>query len=195
MYLKSVEPREIEEGDVVAFSITGAKRARYNYPSTIIHRVVNIEERDGTLWFQTAGDKTGKDPFKIVEYNARSKFTGFKIPRVGLALLFLNTGQGRMWLLFSGVFLLSLKFVPDAWEGWRENKEKTESIHEGVEKLKETAGRPAAEGSDIVMKRDEYGDVSEVRREGAGGRTPGDLNLVRNSAASNAQVGGGQSGE
>jgi len=40
-----------------------------------------------------------------------------------------------VWLLLSGVLLLSLKFIPAAWEGWRESKERMESVHEGVEEL------------------------------------------------------------
>lgn len=168
VHLEDVNPRAIEEGDVAAFSITPAKQAMYNYPPTIVHRVVEVKERDGRLYFKTAGDRSGKDPFEIVEYNVRGKYTGFKVPRVGLVLLFLQTSRGQMYVLFSAILLLSMKFVPDFWEGWREREEMRQSMHEGIKSIRESVEGGARAASDIVLRRGGRGEAEA----GGQGETP-----------------------
>jgi len=181
-FIGRTDPGKIKVGDIIAFDVSAVDQAVNKYPSTVIHRVTAIKERGGKFFFETAGDLTGKDPFETPEWNIRGVYTGTKIPKIGLVPLFLQTPSGMAYVLFGAVFLLSLKFVPDFWEGRKKREERMRFIHESCEGMKKFIGSMAKKASGVILRRGGPGKPGITEGEGGGvmaGEGPGDIILRR----------------
>ena len=62
---KSVVAGEVQVGDIIAFKVSPDERERLKMPANAVHRVVGIEGEGGELAFETKGDNSDVDPFKV----------------------------------------------------------------------------------------------------------------------------------
>ncbi len=98
---------EVEAGDVIV--IKHADR------TPIIHRVVTIEEQDGSFVVETKGDaNTAADPGYTV-LNDRVAVRTYTIPYVGYAADFLRTPLGWTLFVLLPIGVLCLRTLRDIW--------------------------------------------------------------------------------
>ena len=63
----------------------------------VTHRVKNIREENGVLYFQTKGDHNNDyDNVWVPETALVGKWTGFRLPRVGYIAMFMQTTGGLL---------------------------------------------------------------------------------------------------
>ena len=120
---RSVSPREIEVGDVIAFSVPAEERERLKLPATAVHRVIGIEGEQGQLAFATKGDNSGLDPFKVPSSAVLGTVVKNLGP-VGRPILFLTN---RGVLLFLGLPILTFALIVMATL-WLTPSEKREAL-------------------------------------------------------------------
>lgn len=102
--VESVDPADIEEGDVITFRREGDVR-----PTT--HRVIEVREEGGEPAFRTAGDANeapDQEPVRASQVDGRVATVGgtpFVIPYVGHVIQFASTGLG-FTLLFATPLVL-----------------------------------------------------------------------------------------
>lgn len=86
VFIKKVEPSTLEVGDIIVF-----KSKRGTIP--IVHRIVEIIEREGNLYFVTQGDSNAFVDSYYDPGVPENKIIGtpvFKIPRIGLFSVYLR---------------------------------------------------------------------------------------------------------
>ena len=103
--IQGTAPAKIDKGDIITFSVSPVDQAKYHYPSTVTHRVTEVELNHNGLSFRTQGDNTQPDPF-IISSRAVKGTPLFTIPKVGYAILMLQSRQGL--ILIIGLFLIWL---------------------------------------------------------------------------------------
>ena len=87
---KAIDGEDVEKGDVICFFDPVG-----NGTSTTTHRVIEIEDREGTLYFQTQGDNNNTpDRVWVSENNLVGEWTGVRIPLLGHVALFMQTTGG-----------------------------------------------------------------------------------------------------
>ncbi len=99
---ETVEPEALERGDVISFARPGGDRA------ITTHRIVAVEERDGTRIFQTKGDNNAiADPW-LIRYDAgqEPKRMIAAVPYVGHLLIVTKGPLPKVLLI-----VLALAFV------------------------------------------------------------------------------------
>jgi len=103
--ITATEPHQLEIGDVVAFKdpeVSG---------QTIIHRIVNMEDKDSGLVVETKGDANAyPDPY-LMPANRISGKVRAVFPRAGLFLNYLRSPSGFIICVVCPVFLLLLYLV------------------------------------------------------------------------------------
>jgi signal peptidase I len=119
-FTRPIAINEIRQGDIISLKKVGSD-------TIITHRVIDVVEGDGGLWFQTKGD-ANKEPdqgltsqVKIV--NAQKVM--FHVPSLGYTLDFLNTSKGRMAMI-SIIGLIILGFI--LWEIYKSSN-KRKAVH------------------------------------------------------------------
>jgi len=105
VFITAADPHQLEVGDVVAFEdpeISG---------QTIIHRIVNMEDRDSELVLETKGDANAyPDPYLMPANRILGKVS-VVLPYAGLFLSYLRTPSGFIICVVCPVFLLLLYLV------------------------------------------------------------------------------------
>lgn len=97
--IKEVEESQINKGDIITFT---------ENRETITHRVINIENREGKLFYTTQGDaNNSKDFTEITFENIEGKYIG-KIPRLGKIVVVL---KDKYVLGISLIVLMSIYVV------------------------------------------------------------------------------------
>ncbi len=99
-------PDTIEVGDIIVYNVPALTRQMYNYPSTVVHRVIKVTETERGVFFRTKGDNTGEDPFTVRPQDLRGTVNS-EIPYLGFPLLFFQSKQGLIFLI-TGLSLLAL---------------------------------------------------------------------------------------
>jgi len=107
LMIKSINPEDIQVGDIIVYTIPPMVRSYYNYPPTIAHRVTKVNTVP-SLSFRTQGDNTGEDPFTVRPDDIRGT-VGSQIPYIGLPLLSSRASRAsysplsrwRYWRYFS----------------------------------------------------------------------------------------------
>jgi signal peptidase len=99
-------PETIEVGDIIVYNVPAPVQRVYNYPATVVHRVIKIEKNARGVFFRTKGDNTGEDPFTIRTQDLRGTVSR-EIPMLGFPLLFFQSKQG---LIFTAIALSILAF-------------------------------------------------------------------------------------
>ncbi|MDC3414893.1 signal peptidase I [Aquibacillus sp. 3ASR75-11] len=107
--IRKVTPSEVKVGDVIVVRVPKAVQDRFNYPPSIIHRVVEVNEANGTLQFRIKGDNNnGEDPFTVLPEDIMGTDAA-SYRYLGYLILFLNSKQGFYFILSS--FILYLLYV------------------------------------------------------------------------------------
>lgn len=92
--IQPAAPSEIQVGDVMAFQ---APDKSVNKP--VIHRVVEIEERDGARQYYTKGDNLEeRDPW-VVEEGHVVGTVAYQVPKVGWLVHLLQSGDRSLYLI------------------------------------------------------------------------------------------------
>ena len=89
--VKSIAGKDVrkEESVISFFDPAG------NGTSVVTHRVIDIEDRNGVLYFQTKGDNNNtEDRVWVPETNLVGEWTGIRIPLLGHVALFMQTTGG-----------------------------------------------------------------------------------------------------
>jgi len=104
VYITSADSSRLSVGDIVVFNDPENPRR------SIVHRVVGLEESDGSVYAVTRGDANAvNDPF-MIPVNRVSGKVGMILPKAGLFLSFLSTPSGFILCVLCpfGVLLLYL---------------------------------------------------------------------------------------
>lgn len=117
IFIKTVLPQEVKEGDIIVFDVPPILQKTYNYPPVVTHRVIKADASQEVVTFRTKGDNTGEDPFTVLATQIRGT-PGIKIPYVGFLQLYLQSRQGFIFLI-SLVVLLGFYFYGEDIDRWR----------------------------------------------------------------------------
>jgi len=134
-FIREVDPGTIKVGDVVAVWVPTKYRNEYEYPPRIIHRVTEIKEIRGVTYLETKGDNCDKeDIFRTPLRNVIGVYSGFKIPFLGLVILFVRTPPGITYVGIVVLTFISLEYV--SYQTRRE-KERSKKIYKQLNQLHE----------------------------------------------------------
>lgn len=117
IYVKEVEPTEIDVGDVITYVLPSET------PST--HRVVRIDEENQL--FYTKGDANKSEDGAPVHFKNLIGTPVFKIPYLGYVAYYIQHPPGMYIAIAIGAVLLILVFLPDLF---KKDKKKDEESPE-----------------------------------------------------------------
>lgn len=117
IYVKEVEPTEIDVGDVITYVLPSET------PST--HRVVRIDEENQL--FYTKGDANKTEDGAPVHFKNLIGTPVFKIPYLGYVAYYIQHPPGMFIAIAIGAVLLILVFLPDLF---KKDKKKDEESPE-----------------------------------------------------------------
>ena len=119
LYVKEVEPTEIEVGQVITFMLSEDLIAT--------HRVVEVipDEQDITvLRFRTKGDANDAVDGSLVHYKNVIGTPIFSIPYLGYVANYIQNPPGTYIAIAFGAVLLLLVFLPDLFSDEKDKKRK-----------------------------------------------------------------------
>lgn len=127
IYVKSVDYRDLETGDVITFMM--------NETTVATHRIAGIvpDEEDPTvLRYRTKGDANDVEDGSLVHYKNVIGTPVFTIPLLGYVANFVQNPPGTYLAISGGAILLILVFLPDLFESDKkeEKEEEKESASE-----------------------------------------------------------------
>ncbi len=129
---QEIDGEDVREGFVIAFFDPASKN-----DTVVTHRVVDIEEKDGILYFQTKGDANNDvDKIWVAETALIGVWKGFRLPLIGHIALFMQTTGG---LLVCILVPLALFLGYDAYRRKRKDaaqKDDVEALRRELEVLK-----------------------------------------------------------
>ena len=87
---KEIAPEDIEVGDVISFYDPAG-----NGTSVVTHKVVEIIDEEGKLFFRTRGiNNNTDDRLRVPESKVIAEYTGFRIPAAGNIAIFMQSTAG-----------------------------------------------------------------------------------------------------
>jgi len=104
--IEKVPQDEVEEGDIIVFTLPSAVREYYNYPAVVAHRVIKVRESEAGITWRTKGDNAGEDPFSVRPQDLLGQVSN-QIPYLGFPLLFFQSQQGLIFIVIA-LFLLTI---------------------------------------------------------------------------------------
>ena len=125
IYVKTVDPFELESGDVITFML--------DENTIATHRIVGIvpdEEDSSVIRFRTKGDANEAEDGGLVHYKNVIGTPVFTLPYLGYVASYVQSPPGSYIALSAGAILLLLVFLPDVFadDGKKEKAEKTEKV-------------------------------------------------------------------
>ena len=108
IYVKDVDPFELESGDVITFML--------NEDTVATHRIVEVvsDENDSTVVrFKTKGDANAAEDGSLVHYINVIGSPVFTIPQLGYVANYIQNPPGTYIAISAGAILLLLVFLPD----------------------------------------------------------------------------------
>ena len=126
IYVKDVDYRELEAGDVITFML--------NEDTVATHRIVEVvpDDEDATvLRYRTKGDANDAEDGGLVHYKNVIGSPVFSIPYLGYVASFIQNPPGMYIAISAGAILIALTFLPDLFA-----KEEPEEEAETPEKKK-----------------------------------------------------------
>lgn len=108
IYVKDVDPFELETGDVITFML--------DEDTVATHRVVEVvpdEEDASTVRFRTKGDANNAEDGSLVHYKNVLGSPVFTIPKLGYFANFIQNPPGMYLAISAGAVLLMMVFLPD----------------------------------------------------------------------------------
>lgn len=120
IYVKEVDPAELEVGDAITFALSEDMIAT--------HRIVEIvpDEDDPTvLRFKTKGDANDVEDGSLVHYKNVIGTPEFTIPYLGYVADYIQHPPGTYTAIAAAVIILLLVFVPDMLDDGKKKKGST----------------------------------------------------------------------
>ena len=108
IYVKDVDPYELESGDVITFML--------DEDTVATHRIVGVvpDETDPTVVrFRTKGDANDAEDGSLVHYKNVIGSPIFTIPKLGYVANYIQNPPGTYIAISVGAILLLLVFIPD----------------------------------------------------------------------------------
>ena len=108
IYVKDVDPFELDSGDVITFML--------DENTVATHRIVEVvpdEEDDSVVRFRTKGDANENVDGSLVHYKNVIGSPVFTIPYLGYAVSYIQNPPGTYVAISAGAILLLLVFLPD----------------------------------------------------------------------------------
>ena len=108
VYVKDVDPYELESGDVITFML--------DEDTVATHRIVEVvpDENDSTVVrFKTKGDANAAEDGSLVHYKNVIGSPVFTIPKMGYVANYIQNPPGTYIAISAGAILLLLVFLPD----------------------------------------------------------------------------------
>lgn len=99
-----VDPNQVKVGDIIIFNVPGLIREKYNYPATVAHRVIKVNNDGGGISFRTKGDNTAEEPFTVLSSDLRGQVAK-QVSHGGYLPLFLQSRQGKYFMVIALVLL------------------------------------------------------------------------------------------
>lgn len=119
IYVKDVDPYQLESGDVITFML--------DENTVATHRIVEVvaDEKDASVVrFRTKGDANAAEDGSLVHYKNVIGSPIFTIPKMGYVANYIQNPPGMYIAISAGVILLLLVFLPDLFEDDKEPKKK-----------------------------------------------------------------------
>lgn len=107
IYVKDVDPFELESGDVITFML--------DENTVATHRIVEVvpdEEDDSVVRFRTKGDANDSVDGSLVHYKNVIGTPIFTIPYLGYVASFIQNPPGMYYAIAFGAVLLAMVFLP-----------------------------------------------------------------------------------
>lgn len=117
IYVKDVDPYELESGDVITFMM--------DETTVATHRIVEVvpDEDDSTVVrFKTKGDANDAEDGSLVHYKNIIGTPVFTIPYMGYIANYIQNPPGTYVAISGGAILLMLVFLPDLLFGSEDEK-------------------------------------------------------------------------
>lgn len=111
IYVKDVNPFELEAGDVITFML--------DEDNVATHRIVEVvpdEEDSSVIRFRTKGDANDAVDGSLVHYKNVLGSPIFTIPKLGYVANYIQNPPGTYVAISAGAILLLLVFLPDLFE-------------------------------------------------------------------------------
>lgn len=105
IYVKSVEPEELEVGDVITFELGNGVRGT--------HRIIEVVDNNGELSFITKGDANEMEDNKPVVEDAIVGQVKFTIPKLGFFITYIQQPPGTYIAISVAAMLLLLIILPE----------------------------------------------------------------------------------
>ena len=121
IYVKKVDPFELQSGDVITFLL--------DEDTVATHRIVGIvpdEEDAAVIRFRTKGDANDAEDGGLVHCANVVGTPVFMIPKLGYLAAFIHEPPGLYIAVAAGMILLILVFLPDILASDEEKEEKQE---------------------------------------------------------------------
>lgn len=131
IYVKSVDPFELREGDVITFML--------DEDTIATHRIVEVvpDENDrSVVRFQTKGDANDAVDGSLVHYKNVVGSPVFTIPKLGYVANYIQNPPGTYIAMSAGAILLILVFLPDIFADDKKDESTVEKKAEAGEKSK-----------------------------------------------------------
>ena len=119
IFVKEVDPYELESGDVITFML--------DEDTVATHRIVEVvpDEEDPTvIRFRTKGDANEAIDGSLVHYKNVIGSPVFTIPQLGYVANYIQNPPGTYIAISAGAILLLLVFLPDLFGSDDEPKQK-----------------------------------------------------------------------
>lgn len=108
IYVKDVDPFELESGEVITFML--------DENTVATHRIVEVvpdEEDASVVRFRTKGDANENADSSLVHYKNVIGSPVFTIPQLGYVVSYIQNPPGTYVAISAGAILLLLVFLPD----------------------------------------------------------------------------------
>ena len=159
VFIKEVDPAELREGDIIAYTSQNAS----NYGETVTHKIRSVTTtEDGELGFVTYGTTTNTDDETVVTYPyVLGKYTG-SLPKVGRFFAFLKTTPGYiLCILIPFLLLIGYNAVNCILLFRRYKREQTAQLQAERDALAEERRQSAEMMRQLQELRAQLGDRSD----------------------------------
>ena len=132
IYVKKVDPFQLQSGDVITFML--------DEDTVATHRIVEVvpDDEDPTVVrFQTKGDANDAIDGSLVHYKNVIGSPVFTIPKLGYVANYIQNPPGTYIAIAGGAFLLMLVFLPDLFDDEGDKPKKKKKGEEEVAQIAE----------------------------------------------------------
>ena len=126
IYVKEVDYKNLEAGDVITFML--------DEDTLATHRIVEVvpdDEDPDVLRYRTKGDANDAEDGSLVHYKNVVGSPVFTIPQLGYLANYIQNPPGTYIAISAGALLLVLVFLPDLFGGDEEEKPKRKKKKKG----------------------------------------------------------------